>query len=78
VPVVTTTLGCEGLELESGEDLLVADRAGDFAACIERLLDDDALSARLARKGRATVEERYDWRQIGDLLERSLLAAVAS
>jgi glycosyltransferase involved in cell wall biosynthesis len=78
VPVVTTSLGCEGLELERGEDLLVADRAEQLAACIERLLDDDELSRRLALHGRRTVEERYDWRRIGDLFERSVLAAVAS
>lgn len=77
VPVVTTTLGCEGLELEKGEDLLVADRPEQLAICIERLLEDDDLALSLARSGRRAVEERYDWRQIGDRFERCLLAAVA-
>lgn len=78
VPVVTTTLGCEGLGLVHERDALIADAPADFAACVDRLLDDDALCATLAANGRATVEQRFDWRAIGDLAERSLAALTAS
>jgi glycosyltransferase involved in cell wall biosynthesis len=78
VPVVSTTLGCEGLGLRDGHDLLVADEPESFAASIERLLRDDELCLSLARRGRETVEANYDWRRIGDLLENSLSAVTGS
>lgn len=72
VPVVTTTLGCEGLGLEHGRDALIADEPADFAGCIDRLLEDDELCRSLARHGRETVEARFDWAAIGDAAQRSL------
>jgi len=72
VPVVTTSLGCEGLGLAHGHDALIADEPQRLAAAVDRLLDDDDLCRELARNGRATVERRFDWRAIGDAAERSL------
>jgi glycosyltransferase involved in cell wall biosynthesis/O-antigen/teichoic acid export membrane protein len=66
IPVVSTSLGCEGLDLEPGRDLLVADGAAEFARCLDRLLSDDGLCRALAEQGRATVQKRYDWRGIGE------------
>lgn len=74
LPVVTTSLGCEGLGLEDGRDALIADDPAQLAACVDRLLDDDELCRTLARNGRATVEQRFDWRAIGEAAERSLAA----
>jgi glycosyltransferase involved in cell wall biosynthesis len=78
VPVVSTSLGCEGLDLRDGEDLLVADSLEEFAAAVSRLLEDDELCGRIAASGRATVAARYDWRTIGDAFEASVAAAVSS
>jgi glycosyltransferase involved in cell wall biosynthesis len=72
VPVVSTTLGAEGLDLEPGRDLLIADEPVALAGAIGRLLDDDALCRDLARNGRETVEKRYDWAGIGDRMAASL------
>lgn len=55
LPTVTTTVGAEGLDLESGRHAVVADDPTDFAAGIERLLRDDGLWADVAREGRAYV-----------------------
>lgn len=77
VPVVSTSLGCEGLGLRHGEELLVADDPGEFAGCVARLLEDDDLCRSLAAAGRATVEARFDWRTIGADFEASLRAAMA-
>jgi polysaccharide biosynthesis protein PslH len=65
VPVVTTSVGCEGLGLRHEHELIVADDPVDLARWIDRLLEDDELCLALARAGRAAVEERYDWRRIG-------------
>jgi glycosyltransferase involved in cell wall biosynthesis len=63
-PVVTTTLGTEGLGATSGHELLVADDPAGFAAAIRSLLDDPALASRLGAAGRALVERRFDWEAI--------------
>jgi len=58
-PVVSTSIGCEGLEFTDGEHLLVADEPTDFANAISRLLKNDELRIRLGQAGRKRVEERY-------------------
>lgn len=72
LPVVTTTIGCAGLDVEHERDVLIADDPADFARWVDRLLADDALVVDLARRGRETVERHYDWRAIGDVLERAV------
>jgi polysaccharide biosynthesis protein PslH len=71
VPVLSTTLGCEGLDLEPGRDLLVEDEPARFAAALDRLLADDELCRTLARNGRAAAAA-YDWARIGDQLVAAL------
>lgn len=62
IPVVSTTLGVEGIEARSEEHLLVADTPDGFAAAVMRILREPETSARLARAGRELVCRRYDWR----------------
>jgi glycosyltransferase involved in cell wall biosynthesis len=64
-PVVTTSLGCEGLAVEDGTHLMIADTADEFAACVVRLLSDRSFCNRLAKNARELVESRYDWSVIG-------------
>ncbi len=75
--VVTTSLGCEGLNVISGEHLLVEDDPGDFAVAIARLMRDDALRARLGRAGRSLVEREYSWAQSGRMLVQALERCVS-
>jgi glycosyltransferase involved in cell wall biosynthesis len=65
LPVVSTAKGCEGLPLEHGRDILVADEPAAFADAVLRCVGDPALRARLGAAGRALVEERYRWEAIG-------------
>ncbi len=65
-PVVSTPVGCEGLEVADGEHLLVADSPAEFAAQAARLLRDKRLSERLAASARRLVEARYDWDLIAE------------
>jgi len=60
LPVVSTTVGCEGIGVVPGEHLLLADTPDAFAAAVLRVLGDDALAATLARNSRALVMARYD------------------
>ncbi len=61
MPVVTTTVGLEGIQAEPGRDVLVADTAPDFADCVVELLHDVDLQETLAANGRRLAETKYDW-----------------
>jgi glycosyltransferase involved in cell wall biosynthesis len=61
MPLVTTTVGLEGIDAQPGEQVLVADTAQDFAAQVIRLMDDTGLQDRLAQQGRLLAEQAYDW-----------------
>jgi glycosyltransferase involved in cell wall biosynthesis len=77
-PVVSTSLGAEGIDAESGRHLLLADDASALAAAVGLLLDDPQLGARLGVEARALVEKRYSWDTAAHALEglyRELLAA---
>jgi glycosyltransferase involved in cell wall biosynthesis len=69
-PVVSTTIGAEGLNASPGRHLLVADGPEDFAAETLRLLSRPALAAALGRQGREWVEANYDWCQIAPLMDK--------
>jgi glycosyltransferase involved in cell wall biosynthesis len=64
LPIVSTTIGAEGIHYRDGENLLIADSAGAFAQAVIRLLREPAVADRLAAAGRRTVETEYDWRQV--------------
>ena len=61
LPVVSTTLGAEGLPACDGEHLLLADGAGPFAAAVSRLLACSALAGRLGAAGRLLLEKEFTW-----------------
>ena len=69
-PVVTTTIGVEGLGAEDGEHVLIADGAPSFAAAVLRVLDEPLLARSIARSGRKLVETNYAWSLIGEKLDR--------
>lgn len=60
VPVVSTTIGCEGLDVRDREHLLVADTPDAFARACAEVLADPALAARLAASALDLVLSRYD------------------
>jgi len=63
-PVVSTSLGCEGIECVNGKDLLVADSPADFAASVVRLLKDPELCCRLTNSARKVAVDTYSWNVI--------------
>ena len=62
LPIVSTTLGCEGIQVTHERDILIADTPADFAAAVRRVLDDPALARRLGESGRRLAETVYDYR----------------
>jgi len=72
-PVVSTTIGAEGLDVRDGETISRADSAEDFAAACCALLGDEDRRTRLAEAGRALVTERFSWETVTDQFEQILL-----
>jgi sugar transferase (PEP-CTERM/EpsH1 system associated) len=66
--VVSTTIGCEGLQLTLNKDILIADEPENFARLVIQLAQDEKFRQRLGKSGRRQVEEKYDWRSIGKQL----------
>lgn len=63
IPMVSTTLGCEGINVTNNKDILVADDAESFAAATVRLLLEAEVNKRLTFEGRQTVVNLYDYRR---------------
>jgi sugar transferase (PEP-CTERM/EpsH1 system associated) len=77
-PVVSTTIGAEGLAVESGRDLLIADDPESMAAEVLRVLSDHQLAERLARTGAERVRARFGWPQVAAQFARLCEETVAS
>jgi glycosyltransferase involved in cell wall biosynthesis/GT2 family glycosyltransferase len=75
LPVVTTTIGTEGMDLIDGEHLLVADDPADFAAAVARLHADEQLWHHLASEGPKPLAARMGPEAARAGVRRSLRAA---
>ena len=64
LPVVSTCIGAEGIRITPGQDVLIADTAGDFADATVHLLCNAAAGQQIADAGFATLSRHYDWRTI--------------
>jgi glycosyltransferase involved in cell wall biosynthesis len=74
VPVVTTTIGCQGIDVVDGEHVLIADSELDFGDRVISLLRDGEKRAHLAGAARRRIEEKYRWQKIVGDVEPKLLA----
>lgn len=74
VPVVSTTVGCQGIDVVDGEHVLIADSEKDFGDRVISLLRDASKRADVARAARRRIEEKYTWKKIVGDVEPKLLA----
>ncbi len=75
VPVVSTTVGAEGLSVHPPEDIRMADTAEDFAECCLDLLADAGGRAQVARAALAMVASRYSWEHVSRCFDEVLKTA---
>jgi glycosyltransferase involved in cell wall biosynthesis len=68
VPVVSTSLGSSGLELQPGTHLLEADEPAGLAAGVASLLRDPARADAIARSGHAFAAERFELGRVAEQL----------
>jgi glycosyltransferase involved in cell wall biosynthesis len=78
IPVVTTSLGCEGIHVDSGRHLLIADTPEEFAQATLRLLADRRLANELGQNARHLIRKEYDTRVACILLNNIYLRARCS
>ena len=65
IPVVSTILGAEGLDVEDGKNILIAKDDTEFAEKVIKVIRDKNLSEQLSDNGRILMEEKYEWEKIG-------------
>ena len=70
LPVVSTTLGAEGLHLTPNVHLFLADEPEGFAQALVRILRDPAASVSMAWRARDEVARRHDWSYLAAKLEK--------
>jgi len=70
--IVTTSIGCEGLDVQDGKDLLIRDNPNDFAGAVVELIKNKDLSTSLGISGRRLVEKMYDWNTVFKDLDKIL------
>ncbi|MBM3321366.1 MAG: glycosyltransferase [Candidatus Eisenbacteria bacterium] len=70
--VVSTSLGCEGIEVTPGENILIGDTPESFADQVVRLLRDKKMRERISTNARRLVEDKYGWPIIGERLDMEL------
>ncbi len=69
--IVSTTLGCEGIHVVPGQDVVLADEPHDFASQVLALLQDEARREQLGRAARTFVERYFDWNTVAASLEQA-------
>ncbi len=66
--IVSTPVGCEGIDVSHGEELLVAESPKEMADAIVRLMGDPEYAHRLGERAHHKATKMYDWKSIGDRL----------
>ena len=64
--VVSTPVGCAGLGLVDGRDVLIREESPEFSDAIIELLGDTGRRQAIAAAARRTVEQRFSWRAIAE------------
>ncbi|MBV7340256.1 glycosyltransferase family 4 protein [Chloroflexi bacterium TSY] len=62
MPMVSTSIGAEGIQIQDGENIIIADTPAHFAQSVIQLLKQPQLQNDLAKQGRKWVEQQYNWR----------------
>jgi sugar transferase (PEP-CTERM/EpsH1 system associated) len=69
-PIISTTVGAEGLPVRDGVELILADEPDSFAAAVVRVLSDEQVASDLGMQAAATVRESFGWRKVAESFEK--------
>ncbi len=70
VPVVTTSLGIEGIGARDKEEVLLADDTDGIGSKVLNVLQYNEVRSKIINNARKLIEEKYDWRRIVEKLEK--------
>jgi glycosyltransferase involved in cell wall biosynthesis len=76
-PVISTTVGAEGLPVANGRELLLADTAEDFAAAVVGVLTDEAAAREMGARAAVAVREKFSWDKVSEAFAEACARAVA-
>jgi len=76
VPVVATPKALEGIKVEDKEEVLTGDSPSAFAAQVVRLLRDQQLRSRVAKKARSRVVQTYSWKKTNGQLDKLIFESL--
>jgi len=68
-PVVTTSIGCEGIDVKHNEHVLIADEEKEFTDAVIQLLKDRKKAKKLAEAGFELVKTTYEWSAINEKVD---------
>jgi glycosyltransferase involved in cell wall biosynthesis len=75
-PIISTSIGAEGLPVRGGVELLLADTPEDFAETIIQVITNDQFAHQLGTRAAAIVREKFGWENVaarfGELCERAV------
>lgn len=69
--VITTSIGCEGIEVEDGRHLIIRDEPVEFAEAVLEAFDNQLLRKNLISNGYELAKQKYDWKIIGNSIEEA-------
>ncbi len=68
-PIVTTSIGCEGIEIVNGNSAIIADEPQEFANSVVQLLRNETLRKKITDNGYEIMRTQYDWKIIGEQVQ---------
>ena len=72
VPVVTTSIGTQGMQARLNEDILVGDTPEEFSDLVVRVLQEPALWATLSRNGRNLIIQNYSFEAVAARIDKTM------
>ncbi len=70
LPLITTSVGAEGLGAKDGREIIVKDDPQDLARAVLKVLNDPDYARRIAGSARQLVEEKFSWYKMGGYLDK--------
>jgi glycosyltransferase involved in cell wall biosynthesis len=70
IPVVSTSVGCEGITVEDGRDILIADTPEKFMSRINQIISSADLRQHLTENAYKLVKETYGWDKLAMKMEK--------
>lgn len=70
LPLITTSVGAEGLGVEDGKNIIIRETPGEIAEATLKLLSDKKYAEVIANNARKLVEEKYSWFMMSEYLDK--------